>query len=203
MLGGSMKRIFDLIFALIGIIITLPFLLIVSILIKVSSKGPVLFKQKRVGLNGKLFSIYKFRTMEIDQKIKSSITYANDPRITKIGKFLRKWKIDELPQLFNVLRGKMSFVGPRPEVPEYVKYYNFHQLKVLSVKPGLTDLASLKYINESKFIEDQKNIDNIYINQILPDKLQINLEYINRASAFFDLIIILRTISYLFINNKY
>lgn len=189
------KRIFDFLLSLIGIIIISPILIIVSILIKLDSKGNILFLQKRVGRYGKEFNIYKFRTMVSDaEKLGKQITVGNDSRITKVGAFLRKYKIDELPQLFNVLKGDMSLVGPRPEVPRYVKLYNDEQKKVLNVRPGITDMASLRYKDENEILGKVDNPEEYYINVIMKDKLELNLEYIEKSNIFFDLYLIIKTV---------
>ena len=192
------KRFFDILVSLIGIIILGIFLIIISIIIKCTSEGPVFFKQIRVGQSGKEFKIFKFRTMVVNaESLGTQITIGKDKRITKIGHFLRKYKIDELPQLFNVFIGEMSFVGPRPEVPKYVAMYNETQRKVLSVRPGITDLASIRYRNENEILGRAKNTDeaeDMYINEIMPDKLKLNLEYIEKSNVFYDIYIIFKTI---------
>lgn len=189
------KRIFDLICSTLGLIILSPVLIIIAIRIKMGSDGPVFFKQIRVGENNKEFEILKFRTMVVNaEKLGRQITVGNDNRITKIGAFLRKYKLDELPQLINVFKGEMSLVGPRPEVPRYVKLYNEEQLKVLAVKPGITDLASIRYRDENDLLGEVENPDEFYINTIMPDKLALNLEYINKNNVFFDIYIIFKTI---------
>ena len=192
------KRFFDIIVSLIGIIILGIFLIIISIIIKCTSEGPVFFKQIRVGKSGKEFKIFKFRTMVVNaESLGTQITIGKDKRITKIGHFLRKYKIDELPQLFNVFIGEMSFVGPRPEVPKYVAMYNETQREVLSVRPGITDLASIRYRNENEILGRAKNADeaeDMYINEIMQDKLKLNLEYIEKSNVFYDIYIIFKTI---------
>lgn len=189
------KRIFDIIFAVLGLIILLPLLLVVSLWIKIDSRGPVLFKQKRVGYKGKYFFTYKFRTMVQDaEKEKVRLTGANDTRITKAGRSLRKYKIDELPQLVNVLKGEMSFVGPRPEVPEYVKLFADDYKVILSVKPGITDFASIKFRDESELMKEQDKREEIYVNEILPQKIELYKKYVNEHSFFMDLYIIFRTL---------
>ena len=194
-LNSIIKRIFDFFAALIGIIILSPILIIVSIAIKLDSPGNIMFLQKRVGKDGKEFNIYKFRTMVTDaEKLGKQITVGKDNRITKVGAFLRKYKIDELPQLFNVLKGDMSLVGPRPEVPKYVALYNEEQRKVLSVRPGITDLASLKYSDENDILGKVDNPEEYYINVIMKDKLSLNLEYIEKSNLFFDISLIVKTI---------
>ena len=189
------KRIFDLICSTLGLIILSPVLIIIAARIKTDSDGPVFFKQIRIGENNKEFEILKFRTMVVDaEKLGRQITVGNDNRITKIGTFLRKYKMDELPQLINVFKGDMSLVGPRPEVPRYVKLYNEEQRKVLEVKPGITDLASIRYRDENDLLGEAENPDEFYINTIMPDKLALNLEYINKNNIFLDIYIILKTI---------
>lgn len=189
------KRIFDFLLSLAGVIILSPIFIIVSIAIKIDSKGNVLFLQKRVGRYGKEFNIYKFRTMVTDaEKLGKQITVGKDNRITKVGAFLRKFKVDELPQLFNVLKGDMSLVGPRPEVPKYVDLYTDEQKKVLNVRPGITDMASLRYKDENDILGKVENPEEYYINVIMKDKLRLNLEYIEKSNVFFDVYLILKTI---------
>ena len=194
-LNQVVKRIFDFLFSLFGIIILSPIFIIVSIAIKLDSKGSILFLQKRVGRYGKEFNIYKFRTMVTDaEKLGKQITVGKDNRITRVGAFLRKFKIDELPQLFNVLKGDMSLVGPRPEVPKYVALYNEEQRKVLDIRPGITDMASLRYKDENDILGKVDNPEEYYINVIMKDKLNLNLEYIEKSNVFFDIYLILKTI---------
>jgi len=189
------KRIFDLVCSTLGLIVLSPVFIFISIRIKSGSDGPIFFKQIRVGERSKEFEILKFRTMVVDaEKLGRQITVGNDSRITKIGAFLRKYKLDELPQLINVFKGDMSLVGPRPEVPRYVKLYNEEQRKVLEVKPGITDLASIRYRDENELLGEAENPDEFYINTIMPDKLALNLEYIRRNNIFLDIYIILKTI---------
>ena len=189
------KRCFDIFFSLFGITLLCWLFLIIAIAIKCSSKGPVLFKQERVGRHGKTFKIWKFRSMIVDAEAKGmQITTDGDDRITKVGKFIRKTKIDELPQLFNVLSGKMSFVGPRPEVPKYVAMYNDEQLRVLSVKPGITDLASIEFRNENDLLDNDDDPERKYIEEIMPAKLALNLKYIEKAGFFYDIGLIFKTI---------
>lgn len=191
----TIKRIFDFVCSGIGLIILSPVLIVIAIMIKKGSDGPIFFKQIRVGKNGENFEILKFRTMVVDaEKLGRQITVGNDNRITKVGGFLRKYKLDELPQLINVFKGDMSLVGPRPEVPRYVKLYTEEQRKVLNVKPGITDLASLKYKDENELLGKAENPDECYINTIMPDKLALNLEYINKSNIFYDIYIIITTI---------
>lgn len=189
------KRVFDVVASGLGIIVLSPVLLMIALIIKKESDGPVFFKQVRVGQKGKNFEILKYRTMVVDaEKLGRQITVGNDNRITKIGGFLRKYKLDELPQLINVFKGDMSLVGPRPEVPRYVEMYTEEQRKVLDVKPGITDLASIRYRDENELLGTAEDPDDMYINTIMPDKLALNLEYINKSNIFFDIYIIIKTI---------
>lgn len=189
------KRIFDIIAATIGLIVLSPILIVIAIIIKNTSSGPIFFKQIRVGRNGKIFKILKFRTMVVNaEMIGKQITVGKDSRITKCGAFFRRYKIDELPQLINVVRGDMSLVGPRPEVPNYVEMYNEEQKNVLNVRPGITDLASIRYRDENELLGSVPNPEDFYINTVMPDKLNINLEYIQKGNIFFDIYIIFETI---------
>jgi len=194
-INSAIKRIFDFVVSLIGIIIISPILLIVAISIKLDSEGSVLFLQKRIGKDGKPFNIYKFRTMVTNaEKLGAQITVGKDNRITRVGAFLRKYKIDELPQLFNVLKGDMSLVGPRPEVPKYVALYTEEERKVLEVRPGITDLASIRYRDENDILAEVENPEEYYINVIMRDKLKLNLEYIEKSNIFYDIYLIIKTI---------
>lgn len=189
-----LKRLFDLFFAFLGLSIVLIPGLIIALLIVFDSKGGVFFRQTRVGKDSKLFRIFKFRTMKPASDSKGLLTVGDrDIRITNIGYFLRKYKIDELPQLINILKGDMSIVGPRPEVEQYVKLYNTEQIKVLSVRPGLTDYASLEYLDESELLSKSDNPEKTYIEEIMPIKLDLALLYIQTKSISVDISIILRT----------
>jgi lipopolysaccharide/colanic/teichoic acid biosynthesis glycosyltransferase len=189
------KRIFDLVFSLIGIILLAPLFLAIAIWIKLDSPGSVFFRQARVGQFGKEFKIYKFRTMVTNaEALGKQITVDEDPRITRCGKFLRKYKLDELPQLFNIVKGEMSLVGPRPEVPKYVALYTPEQRRVLEVPPGITDLASINFRNENELLSSVSNPEYFYIENIIPQKLALNIQYIERASLGLDLQIIFQTI---------
>ena len=189
-----MKRIFDVVFSLIGIIILLPFYIIISILILLSGKGGVLYNQERVGRNSVIFKVFKFRTMRPDSFSKGALTVGSrDPRITEVGYYLRKYKLDELPQLFNVLFGDMSFVGPRPEVKKYTDLYNEEQRKVLSVRPGITDYASIKFRNENDLLAASDEPEQLYIDEIMPEKLALNMKYIQDNTIFKDIKIIFDT----------
>lgn len=189
------KRAFDIIVSLTGLILLSPLLLIAAILIKLTSSGPVLFKQQRMGRDFQPFEIKKFRTMVVDApKLGAQITAGRDPRITRVGHLLRKTKIDELPQLFNVLKGEMSFVGPRPEVPRYVEMFRKDYEELLTIRPGITDIASLKYRHESDLLGNSPNPEATYTQEILPDKIALAKEYIQRSSVGFDLSLILKTV---------
>lgn len=190
------KRLFDLLFSILGLVFILPLLLIISISIVLDSKGNVFYLQTRVGLNNKDFKLFKFRTMQNNSDKKGLITVGmRDSRITRVGYYLRKYKLDELPQLINVLIGNMSFVGPRPEVRKYVEMYNSNQLAVLNAKPGITDYASIEYSNENELLGSAENPDEMYINTIMPAKLQLNLKYIEEQGLITDLKLILKTLA--------
>jgi lipopolysaccharide/colanic/teichoic acid biosynthesis glycosyltransferase len=189
-----LKRLFDIVSSAIGLLFLSPVFLLVFIWIKLDSKGPVFYKQVRVGKGGEDFKILKFRSMRQDADKGSLITIGGrDPRVTKSGYYIRKYKLDELPQLINVLKGDMSIVGPRPEVRRYVDLYSKEQLRVLTVKPGITDIASIKYRNENELLEKAEDPDKVYIETIMPDKLKYNLEYIDQQSFMFDIKLIFRT----------
>lgn len=191
------KRAFDILFSFLGIVIIWPFLLIIALIVVIDSPGGAIYKQERIGKDGKPFNIFKFRTMMKNTGLE--LTLANDGRVTRVGGFLRKYKLDELPQLFNVLGGSMSLVGPRPEVRKYVEMYNDEQRRVLSIKPGVTDMASIKYSDETSLMEDPEEMERIYINTIMPDKLRLNLEYIDNLSVMNDIKIIFATLKKIFI----
>jgi len=192
------KRVFDLIVALLGIIILFPILLLVSIWIKVSSKGPLFYAQKRVGKDFKDFYIYKFRSMVVDaDKIGPSVTSEDDPRITKVGKFIRKTKIDELPQLFNVIRGEMSLVGPRPEVMKFVAKNRDAYEKVLSVRPGITDNAAIEFRDEETIMNQYEDKEKAYLEYILPKKIKLYYNYIDNITFLNDIKLILKTLKVL------
>lgn len=189
------KRFLDFVLALLGIIFLLPIFIVIAILIKKEDGGSVLFKQVRVGQNGKPFKIYKFRTMvENAEKLGSQVTKGDDPRITKIGKFLRKYKLDELPQLLNVLKGDMSLVGPRPEVPKYVEAYKEDYSEILKVKPGITDYATLEYVNEEEVLKGVQDVEKVYLEKVLPEKIKYYKRYINDISFLTDLKLIIKTL---------
>ena len=190
-----LKRIFDLFFSFLAIVVLLLPALIIAIIIVVDSKGGVLYKQKRVGQREVVFSLLKFRSMYVNSDKKGLLTVGvSDNRVTKVGKFLRRAKIDELPQLINIFLGQMSFDGPRPEVPKYVALYTAEQKKIFAVKPGLTDYASLKFINENEVLALQENPEKYYIEVLMQEKLKLNLQYIDEMSFWTDVKIIIKTI---------
>ncbi len=191
-----LKRLFDICVSLIGITILLPFFVIIIIWMLVSSGLPIFYFQTRVGLNNKDFKLFKFRTMHIDADKKGLLTIGGrDSRVTNVGYYLRKYKLDELPQLFNVLFGSMSLVGPRPEVRKYVDMYTSEQLKVLIVKPGITDYASIQFINENELLAKSSTPEQTYIDEIMPEKLNLNLKYISKNNLFVDISILVNTIA--------
>ena len=194
-----LKRFFDLILSFIGLLIIVPILFLITILIKISSSGPVFYKQVRVGKNNKDFKIFKFRTMHVNAHKKGLLTVGGrDPRVTSIGYYLRKFKLDELPQLINVFKGDMSFVGPRPEVRQFVNLYSEIQMKVLNVKPGITDLASIEFRNENEILSKEEDPNQYYFDYIMPKKLEINLKYINQRNLLKDFVVIIKTIKVIF-----
>ena len=188
-----LKRIFDITLSLFGLIILLPFMLIIAILIKFDSKGTVFFKQIRITKGGKEFKIFKYRTMKVGSDKYSQITVGKDERITKIGSFLRKYKLDEIPQLINVLIGDMSLVGPRPEVPKYVALYTDEQKEILKVRAGITDYASIEFSNENDLLALEKDSEKAYIEKIMPKKIELNKKYLSEISMLTDIRIILLT----------
>ena len=188
------KRLFDFCSSLIGLIVLMPVLILISIAIKISSSGPVLFCQKRVGKDGKLFTLIKFRSMTVQQESNSTATVLGDVRITKIGVFLRKYKLDELPELWNVIKGEMSLVGPRPDVPGYADKLVGKDRNVLKLRPGVTGTASLKYANEEEILATQDNPQKYNDEVIFPDKVKLNLDYYENQSIWLDIKIIFATI---------
>ena len=191
-----MKRLFDMIASAVGLVCLSPVFLVLIIWIKCDSRGPVFYKQLRVGRNGKDFYLYKFRSMHLDADKQGLITVGGrDPRVTSSGYYIRKYKLDELPQLINVLKGDMSLVGPRPEVRKYVDMYTPEQLHVLDVRPGITDMASIHYCNENELLEAVDNPEEYYIHVIMPDKLRMNLDYVHNHNLFYDFRLIFKTIS--------
>ena len=191
-----MKRLFDIVASLTGLIILSPFLIVVALLIVLDSKGGVFYKQIRVGKNNQDFGLYKFRSMVTGADKKGQLTVGSrDSRVTKIGFYLRKYKLDEFPQLINVLKGEMSVVGPRPEVRKYVDLYSQEQLKVLKARPGLTDYASIEYSNENEILGKAEDPEAMYIDEIMPAKLSLNLKYIGEMGVMTDLKIIFSTLA--------
>ena len=187
------KRAFDIFFASLGLMLFSPLMIFVALLIRLDSPGPVFYRGIRVGLNGKKFKIFKFRTMvENAEKIGGLSTALNDPRLTKIGRFLRKYKLDELPQLINIIIGTMSFVGPRPQVEKYTNLYNEEEKTMLSVKPGITDYASIKFINQDQILGDE-SVDTKYLLEIEPEKNNLRIQYAKEQSFLIDLKILFIT----------
>jgi lipopolysaccharide/colanic/teichoic acid biosynthesis glycosyltransferase len=195
-----MKRLFDILFSLIILILFLPFGIIISLLIVFESKGGIFYKQERIGKNGNPFYLLKFRSMRTNADKLGKLTVGmRDPRITKIGHFIRKFKLDEFPQFINVLKGEMSIVGPRPDVQEYVDLYSIEERKVLKVKPGITDYASLEYFEESDLLVKSSNPEKTYIEEIMPAKLKLNQKYIANPTLLVDLKIIFLTAKKIFV----
>ena len=189
-----MKRVFDMIASFLGLILLIPLFAVLALLIKIRMPGPVLFCQQRTGRHGRAFTIYKFRTMIVDHQ-GSTISVRGESRITPLGEKLRKYKLDELPELWNVLKGDMSFVGPRPDVPEYYQRLKGNAKQILELRPGITGPASLKYIDEEEILASQPDPQKYNDEVIWPDKVRINLEYYHHRSFFGDLRIIFRTIA--------
>lgn len=190
-----MIRLIDIIFSTLGILILMPFFILISLIIKLNSKGPLIYKQSRVGIYNSNFNVYKFRTMHINSDRLGLLTVGGrDPRITSVGYYLRKYKLDELPQLFNVLIGDMSIVGPRPEVRKYVDMYTLEQKRVLSIRPGITDWASIQYRDENIILEKATDPEKDYVNIIIPDKIKYNLIYIEKYNVLEYLKIIFMTV---------
>lgn len=193
------KRLMDFLVSFIGLLLLSPFFLMIALWIIVDSKGPALYRQQRVGKGGRLFSLMKFRTMKVDADKSTAITVGQrDPRITRTGYFLRKYKIDELPQLINVLKGEMSLVGPRPELKRFVDLYSPQQREVIKVKPGITDYASIAFRNENELLEGKQDPLDFYIREIMPQKLTLNRQYIRNQSLWLDLKIIFKTVFFIF-----
>jgi lipopolysaccharide/colanic/teichoic acid biosynthesis glycosyltransferase len=189
------KRSFDVLVSFFGLLLLAPLLTVVALLVKLNSKGPVFFTQERIGKGFKPFTIYKFRTMVENASQRGELTTSDqDPRITRIGLFLRRTKIDEIPQLINVLKGEMSIVGPRPEVHRYVDLFRQDYEEILKVRPGITDLASLKYQDEAALLGCSRDPEAEYQNKILPDKIALAKEYLSRSSLLFDLSLTLKTL---------
>jgi len=195
-----MKRLFDILFSLFILLFFLPIGIVISLLILLESRGGVFYKQERIGKNGIPFYLLKFRSMRTNADKLGKLTVGmNDPRITRIGYFIRKFKLDEFPQFINVLKGEMSIVGPRPDVKEYVDLYTNEQLQILIVKPGITDHASLEYFEESDLLAKSSNPEKTYIEEIMPEKIKLNQKYIANPTLFVDLKIIFLTAKRIFI----
>jgi len=189
------KRIFDLCVSAAGLVVLAPLLVVIALLIRLDSRGPVLYRGVRIGRYGREFEIFKFRTMVADaERLGASSTPEDDPRITRVGRVLRRYKLDELPQLLNVLRGEMSLVGPRPQVPWAVSLYSDSERALLSVRPGMTDYASIRFRNEGEILRGSKDPDKDYLEKIAPEKIRLGLEYVKNASLAVDIRIIIATI---------
>jgi lipopolysaccharide/colanic/teichoic acid biosynthesis glycosyltransferase len=189
-----MKRLMDVVFSFFILMAFLPFGLIISICIALESRGGVFYRQERIGLGGKPFMLLKFRSMRPNAELQGKLTVgARDPRVTRVGAFVRRYKLDEFPQFINVLRGDMSVVGPRPEVIEYVRHYTPEQRKVLDYKPGITDLASISYFEENKLLAKSMDPERTYLEEIMPNKIRINLEYQLTATVWRDLGVVWKT----------
>jgi lipopolysaccharide/colanic/teichoic acid biosynthesis glycosyltransferase len=196
------KRLLDLLFSLVGLILLSPLLLLLALWIKLDSPGPVLYRGKRVGKESSVFDMYKFRTMVVEaDRLGPAVSYKDDPRITRVGRFLRRTKLDELPQFLNVLKGEMSLVGPRPEDPSYVALYTREQRRVLSVKPGITGPTQLQYRDEASML-DGESVDDDYVSRIMPQKLKLDLEYVRNRSLLLDLKMLWRTIPTLLLRKE-
>jgi lipopolysaccharide/colanic/teichoic acid biosynthesis glycosyltransferase len=190
-----MKRLFDFTAAAIALVLLSPLFLLIAVLLRATSSGPVFYSGKRVGLRGKVFKMHKFRTMVVDaERLGGSCTSADDPRITRFGSWLRRVKLDELPQLLNVFLGKMSLVGPRPEVQEYVELFTAEERAILSVRPGITDWASIWDCNEGQALAGSSDPERIYLEHIRPEKIRLQLEYVRRRSFVTDLAILCGTL---------
>jgi lipopolysaccharide/colanic/teichoic acid biosynthesis glycosyltransferase len=190
-----MKRLLDIVMSAAGLMLLSPVLVLVTLLIKLTSPGPAFFRQERIGRGGRPFFIFKFRTMiQNAPQLGGPITFGNDPRTTRIGRLLRKTKFDELPQLLNVLVGEMSLVGPRPEVRRYVKMFQDDYAEILLVRPGITDLASIKYRDEATVLAQAADPEEEYVCRVLPEKIRLAKEYVRRRSLWFDVVIILSTL---------
>ncbi len=190
-----LKRVFDFIVALFLLVLLAPVFVVVAILVKLTSVGPILYKQERVTTYGQIFRIYKFRTMvENADKMGSLVTLDNDTRVTKVGRFLRRFRLDEIPQLFNIILGQMSFVGTRPEVKKYVDAYSDEMLATLFMPAGVTSLASISFRDEDKHLDSGESVEDTYINKILPKKMKDNLENIEKFNIFYDITLMIKTI---------
>jgi lipopolysaccharide/colanic/teichoic acid biosynthesis glycosyltransferase len=197
-----LKRMFDILVSFIMILALSPVILILSILIMIDSGFPVFFRQERMGKNGKTFRIFKFRTMKNNTATADGITLYNDKRITRIGEFLRKYRLDEIPQLFNIIKGEMSFVGPRPDLPKYYMVDDYGYKSVLLVRPGVTGEATLKFKDEDKILSTSENPEKTYTEEIFPQKVRLNIDYIKRISILYDMKIIINTVINVFFRKE-
>lgn len=198
-----MKRLLDVLAAALGLVLLGPLFLVVAAAITLEDGAPVFFRQQRVGRAGKVFQLWKFRTMRVDaERVGGQLTVGHDPRITRVGRWLRSTKIDELPQLINVLRGEMSLVGPRPEVPRYVAMYSAEQRAVLDELPGITDPASLRYYDESAVLAAATDPEGHYVSHVMPEKIRLNLEYAAQATPLTDLLIVLSTLRRIVVRSR-
>lgn len=196
-----LKRFFDILVSFIMILALLPVILMLSVLIIIDSGFPVFFRQERIGKDGKIFRILKFRTMKNNTATADGITLHNDKRITRIGAFLRKYRLDEIPQLFNIIKGEMSFVGPRPDLPKYYIGDDYSYKYVLLVRPGVTGEATLKFKDEDKILSISENPEKTYTEEIFPQKVRLNIDYIKRISVFYDLKIMIDTFLIVFVKK--
>lgn len=188
------KRVFDIIASMIVLILLFPFLLFLAIWILLDSRGGVFYRQTRVGKDEKEFGLLKFRSMRPEADKKGQLTIGDDDRVTKVGKFIRRYKLDEFPQLINIIKGDMSIVGPRPEVPKYVEKYTNEQKQVLSVLPGLTDFATLEYMDEQRILGEAEDPEKAYLTEVMPAKLELNLKYVEKRNFWLDIRLIFKTI---------
>ncbi len=189
------KRVFDIFFSALGLVVLSPLLLLIALIVKLSDSGSVLFRQIRIGQFGRPFVMWKFRTMIVNaDKSGPGVTKSGDARITPVGRLLRKTKFDEFPQLWNVLRGEMSFVGPRPEVPKYVEKYTSEQRRILDLKPGITDMSTLEFRNEEELLKGAADTEKYYLEQCVPRKIELSLQYHRKSSLLLDTQVILRTL---------
>ena len=191
---NASKRLLDVTVATLGLIGLLPLVMLCALLVRIQSSGPIIYRAKRVGRGGRIFEMYKFRTMVANaESLGPGLTIYGDSRITKLGRFLRRTKWDEIPQFLNVIKGDMSIIGPRPEIPEYVKYYSENQKQVLQVRPGITGPVQVTNYDEEKKLKDQTDPERYYITQLMPRKLEIDLSYIEKQSIVSDLLLLIKT----------
>lgn len=199
MFEEAARRIFDVVIASVALVVTLPLWVVIAAAIRTGSRGPVIYRAERIGKGGGSFELYKFRTMVVDSGEGPRVTRTGDPRVTAAGRWLRHWKLDELPQLVNVIRGDMSLVGPRPEDPRYVALYSDEQRRVLSVRPGIVGPAVLRYRHEESLLAAAGDLETVYVTTVMPDKLKLDLEYLDGRSLGGDLKILIRAAASLFL----